>query len=176
MSGDLRALAAEYVALQDKVERSRAAMLVALTANGAGDHPVRPTKPARALGGKPQPQPPQSQELQPKPNHLEMAKEAEARILGLLKVRPMRMAEIASEMSARQSTTSERLRRLREKGLVTQANGAWEAVSAAPAPDARGSRRPDRSGRAGASRAVASRLAHQRRRLARDRKEALRTG
>ena len=138
MSGDLRALAAEYVALQDKVAAVRAEMLVALTANGAGDHPVRPTKPARALGGKPQSQPqpqpqPQSQESQPKPNHLEMAKEAEARILGLLKVRPLRMAEIAAEMSVRQSTTSERLRRLREKGLVTQANGAWEAVSAASA-------------------------------------------
>ena len=45
----------------------------------------------------------------------------------------MRMAELASETETRQSTTSERLRRLREKGLVTQANGAWEAVSAASA-------------------------------------------
>jgi hypothetical protein len=40
------------------------------------------------------------------------AAEAEAKILELLKARPMRMTEIAAEMKARQTTTSERLRRL----------------------------------------------------------------
>lgn len=128
MSGDLRALAAEYVALQDKVEAVRRSMLACLT-NGAGDHPVRPTRPARALGGKAAQA--QGQELQSQPNHIEAAKLAEEKILELLKAGPLRMAEISSQMSARQSTTSERLRRMRDRHLIARDGEGWAIVASA---------------------------------------------
>jgi hypothetical protein len=118
MAGDLRALAEEYVALQDKVEGVRRAMLACLT-NGAGPNPT----PAGRPGG-----------TGSMPNHPNAvrAKEAEQTILAMLRERPRRAAEIATATDSRQSTTSERLRRMREKKLVTMVDGAWEAVSAAP--------------------------------------------
>jgi Mn-dependent DtxR family transcriptional regulator len=57
------------------------------------------------------------------------AQEAEETILNLLRDRPMRMAEVMKEMQAKQSTTSERLRRLRQRGLVVVDGGAWTAAS-----------------------------------------------
>ena len=131
MAQNLIELAERFVRQSRELDETRAAMK-RLLLNGAGDHPVRPPPAGRPgrTGSQPQPQP---QPQEPQPNHLELAKQAESQTLAMLKERPHRMAEISSEMKARQSTTSERLRRLREKGLVTQANGAWEAVSAASA-------------------------------------------
>ena len=108
---DLRALAEEYVALTGQIEEVRRAMLAFLT-NGTDPNPTRP---ARSSGGSQHP-------------NAKAAKAAEERILELLKTRPMRMAEIAAEMQARPSTTSERLRRLRQRGLAGPVDGgAWAA-------------------------------------------------
>ena len=123
---DLVTLAREFVKLSDQLEATRAEIAKAVLNGGGGGEPVRPTRPARAPGGKPQPQP-----QEPQPNHLELAKQAESQILAMLKERPHRMAEISSEMKARQSTTSERLRRMREKGLIKRDGEGW-AASAAP--------------------------------------------
>ncbi len=112
MSGEgLVELARKYVALSDQLEAVRGQIARAV-ANGAAGEAARPTQPARSSGG--------SQH----PNALKAA-EVEARILELLKARPMRMAEIAVETEAKQSTTSERLKRMRERGLVALADGAW---------------------------------------------------
>jgi predicted Rossmann fold nucleotide-binding protein DprA/Smf involved in DNA uptake len=139
MAENLIQLAERFVRQSRELDETRDAMK-RLLLNGAGDHPARPTQPARpALGGKSQSQEGQAERPSLKralPNHPNAiaAKEAQDRILEILRAGPRRMAELASETETRQSTTSERLRRLREKGLVVQANGAWQAVSAAPAP------------------------------------------
>jgi hypothetical protein len=119
MSADLLALAAKYVALTGEIEEVRRAMLACL-ANGAGEHPARPTQPARSSGGS-------------HPNALK-AQEVESQISEMVRTRPLRMAEIASVMGAKQSTTAERLRRMRERGLIERLDGkegGWTA-SAAP--------------------------------------------
>ena len=110
MSADLLALAAKYVALTEEIEDVRRAMLACLT-NGAGEHPARPTQPARSAGGSKHP-------------NAAKAEEIESQILEMLRTRPMRMAEIAAETGARQTTTAERLRRMRGKGLVERQHGA----------------------------------------------------
>jgi hypothetical protein len=112
---DLRALAEKYVVLTGQIEEVRSAMLVCLTANGAD---ANPHQPARRPGGGQATQHPKAL----------AAQEVEAKILDLLRARPMRLAEIVTAMEARQSTTSERLRRLRQRGLVALVDGgAWAA-------------------------------------------------
>jgi DNA-binding NtrC family response regulator len=118
--GDLRALAERYVTLTGEVEDVRRAMLACLT-NGAGESPVvRPTS-ARSKPGE--------KGSRSKHPNAQLAAEAEGQILDLLKTRPMRMAEIASEMGAKQTTTTERLRRLRERGQIVPADGGGWAVA-----------------------------------------------
>ena len=128
---DLVGLARRYVALSDELESIRGEIAKAVL-NG-GD-PSAPFVNAQRRGGKAsqgsRSQLQSRQELQPsQPNHIEAAKLAEEKILSLLRERPRRMAEISSEMQARQSTTSERLRRMRDKGLVKRDGEGW-AVSA----------------------------------------------
>jgi predicted Rossmann fold nucleotide-binding protein DprA/Smf involved in DNA uptake len=123
MAENLIQLAERFVRQSKELDETRDAMK-RLLLNGGDDKPSAPFVKA----GRPGRTGSQSQH----PNAI-LAQQAESRILELLKTGPKRMAELASETETRQSTTSERLRRLREKGLVVQANGAWQAVSAAPA-------------------------------------------
>ena len=92
-------LARKFVELSDQLEATRGEIAQAVL-NGEG--PRENPTPAQRPGGK------GSQS-----NHPNAAKaaEAEAKILELLKARPMKMAEIVAAMEAKQSTTSERLRR-----------------------------------------------------------------
>ena len=83
--------------------------------NGASDM-TRPTQPARPGGVE-------------HPNAV-AAKEAEEKILELLKAGPLRMGEIAEATAARRTTTGERLRRLRQRGLAGPVGGgAWAATA-----------------------------------------------
>jgi hypothetical protein len=118
MSGEnLAQLAERFLRLTGEVEEVRRSMLTVLT-NGGGEKPEIPfSKPVRASGGS---QPSQH------PNAAKAA-EAEETIRTLLRERPMRMGEITAAMAAKQSTTSERLRRLRQRGQVTLDGGAWAA-------------------------------------------------
>jgi|SRR5580704_1822706 predicted transcriptional regulator len=120
MAGDLLALAAKYVALTGEIEDVRRAMLACL-ANGAGDahRPTSAGRPGAKKGSQPS-------------HKTVMAAQAEERILELIREKPLRMTEIATEMGAKQNTTSERLRRLKAKGLVAPAEGgAWAASASA---------------------------------------------
>ena len=90
-------------------------MLSALT-NGADPNPQRPAR--RGPGGQAS-----------HPNAL-AAKAAEEKILGLLKAGPLKLAEIAAATQGEQSTTSERLRCLRQRGLASPGvGGAWAATA-----------------------------------------------
>ena len=81
MSADLRVLAERYVTLTGEVEAVRRSMLACLT-NGAGEHFIRPTQPARSSGGS-------------HPNAI-VARQAEEPIFKLLQDQPgMRAAELA---------------------------------------------------------------------------------
>ena len=57
------------------------------------------------------------------------AAEAEAKILELVRDRPMPTGEIAKATASKVNTTGERLKRLKAKGLVVRdsANGGWAA-------------------------------------------------
>ncbi len=100
---DLRALAEQYVRLSSEIEGVRQAMLASLT-NGAGEsRPFIP--PSRETGG--------SQARR------DAAAAEEAKIVALIRERPMRTSEIARAMAAAGSTTIQRLRRLRERGQIT---------------------------------------------------------
>ena len=82
MSGDLVTLARKFVDLSDQLEATRAEIAMAVLQAGWAHRRPLSTSPPWALGGKkPQPQP-QSQESPSKPNHLEIAKLAEAKIFG----------------------------------------------------------------------------------------------
>ena len=104
MSGDLRALAEKYVALNGEIDDVRREMLACLT-NGGGANPVRPTSPAarRAAGQRNH------------PNAIAAAK-IDEKVIDLLKATPgMKVNELAKATSSKTSTTSERLRRMRTR-------------------------------------------------------------
>jgi hypothetical protein len=112
-SEDLVTLARRFVACNDELERLREQIKLAVV-NGAGEAAPVPFVAARSRPGA-------------HPNALKAA-EPEGRILELLKQGPMRASAIAAALEARQSTTSERLRRLRQRGLVALAGGAWAST------------------------------------------------
>jgi hypothetical protein len=117
---DLCELAARYVALEREIQEVRRGMLSALT-NGAGAAVlVRPTRAGNQPGAK-------------RTAVMEQAAQAERQIADLLREQPRRMAEIASSMGAPQNTTGERLRRMRERGLIERdgQGGAWRLATAA---------------------------------------------
>jgi hypothetical protein len=116
--GDLRILAEKFVRLSEEIEETRSQMLAALM-NGAAPNPQQPAR--RAGGG---------QAMQPSHPNAKLAQAAEQRIVELLKTRgALKMTEIMAAMESRQSTTSERLRRLRQRGLVAVDAGAWTATA-----------------------------------------------
>ena len=118
---DLATLAREYVTLSDLIAIVRDAIRKLLLNGGDGDASVRPT-PARSKPGVKGPR--------LKHPNAQLAAEAEQKIIDLLKTRPVRMAEIATEMGAKQTTTSERVRRLRERGLIVPVEGGGWTASA----------------------------------------------
>jgi hypothetical protein len=108
MKPDLLELARQYVDLNSQLEEVRNAMRQALM-NGGGSEapPFAASQPSRFTEAR--------------------AKDQE--LVELLRSKPMRPAEITKAMSAKTSTTNERLRRLRQKGLVAPAeSGGWTAT------------------------------------------------
>jgi hypothetical protein len=118
MSGEgLVELARKYVALSDQLEAVRG-QIERTVANGAAGEAARPTQPARSSGG--------SQH----PNALK-AVEAEALIIERLRDRPgMGTAELARATDSKVNTTTERLKRMKAKGLIERQDGregGWTA-------------------------------------------------
>jgi hypothetical protein len=116
---ELLGLAKRLVALDEETVEVRRAMLAALS-NGA-DPTQRPTQaPARSKPG-------------PKgashPNRVK-AQAAEHQIVALLKDKPgMGTAALAEATSSKANTTTERLRRLKDRGLVAPAeDGGYRAL------------------------------------------------
>jgi hypothetical protein len=118
---DLVGLARRYVALSDQLEtvRSEIAKAVLNGGGGAGPNPIRPT---RSSGGS-------------QPQRMVVAQAEEERILALLKDRPgMRCKELAALTMAKRNTVSQRLQRLRDRGVIEQLDGregGWQAAAAA---------------------------------------------
>jgi hypothetical protein len=119
MSGDLVELAQRFVRLSGELDLTRDAMK-RLLMNGAGSPNKNPTS-ARRPGAKR----PQSSH----PKRVATA-EIEQAIVNLLQSSPgLRTAAIAKATAAQRSTTDERLKRLRAKGLVERddASAGWRA-------------------------------------------------
>jgi hypothetical protein len=116
---DLVALAQRYVSLSAELEETRSAMRAALM-NGSDGNPTK----AGSSG------------LPNKRIHhealLAQSKAAEERVLALLREKPMRPSEIARVTRGKLSTTRERLRRLRKRGVVEPAADGWRLAAANP--------------------------------------------
>jgi hypothetical protein len=119
MSGDLVALAQQFVRLSGELDATRDAMK-RLLLNGAKGTSENPT-PARRPGAK-----------GPQPSHPKALRAAQVgqAILELLRSSPgMGTAAIARATAAGRSTTVERLKRLQAKGLIERAGPGpgWRA-------------------------------------------------
>ena len=113
---DLVELARRYVTLSNQLEAVRGE-IARTVANGAAGEASHPTQPARSSGG--------SQH----PNALKAA-EAEALIIERLKEQPgMGTAELARATDSKVNTTTERLKRMKVKGLIERdtASAGWAA-------------------------------------------------
>jgi hypothetical protein len=130
---DLVALAKEYVAVSGQLAEIRNAMRVAL-ANGAGGEPAKARHPIE-LGARPAKPSGRTKVRQNKSSsrHAQMlaqARAAEEEVLSRVRNGMTRTMEIAAATSSKTSTVSERLRRLKAKGLVVLAEGGgWAAAS-----------------------------------------------
>jgi hypothetical protein len=119
MSGDLVELAQGFVRLSGELDATRDAMK-RLLLNGAGGPSENPT-PAKRPGAK------RPQSSHPKARRGPQVEEA---IVALLQSSPgMGTAAIAKATAAQRSTTGERLKRLRAKGLIERddASAGWRA-------------------------------------------------
>jgi hypothetical protein len=139
---DLVELAQRYVSLTAQLESVRNQMRKAL-ANGADLLPARPTKPPVSGGRTTKPHKSKSRaavrakrpESRPKPSSRDevMARAvlADEAVMTLVRSRPgVRTGEIARSTQAKSTTTVERLRRLKDKGLITGGrNEGWTAAS-----------------------------------------------
>jgi predicted Rossmann fold nucleotide-binding protein DprA/Smf involved in DNA uptake len=74
---------------------------------------------------------PTSRRKPPNKPHSNTANEAkiEGQIIALLSAQAMKPAEIARATGAKVNTTSERLRRLRERGVIERRDDGWAAIS-----------------------------------------------
>jgi predicted transcriptional regulator len=104
---DLVNLARRFVELSDELERVRSEIKRCVM-NGSGDEPPHPTQ--RSLRDR--------------------ARAADEQVVELLREKPMRASEIVAAMNAKTSTISERLRRLKQKGLIEPAESGWQATAA----------------------------------------------
>src|SRR6516164_2507484 len=116
---DLVALAQRYVLLSAELEETRSAMRAALI-NGLD---VNPTK----AGSSGPPNKGMDREA-----FLAQTKAADERVLALLREKPMRPSEIVRVTQGKLSTTRERLRRLRKRGVVEPAEDGWRLTGANP--------------------------------------------
>ena len=126
MSGDLVALAERYVNLSGELNEVRDAMK-RLLLNGAG--PPEKTPPGEV---KPNPQPPRVRakraRSKPHPNAIKFAETSET-ILTELRLKPSSTKEIAALTQAKTSTTVERLKKMKARGLVQRDDqGLYSAV------------------------------------------------
>jgi hypothetical protein len=121
---DLVALAEKFVRLSAEIEDVRRAMAAAL-GNGADSHPPPPfERPARP-GARPGPKPGAAHPAKAR------AAKAEAQIVALLQEKPgCRTAQVAEATASKSSATIDRLRRLRDRGLVSGGGAeGWTATS-----------------------------------------------
>lgn len=115
---DLRSLAGKYVELSEEIESVRAAMLAALTTNGAPEVPF--ARPARSPGGS-------------RHKNATTARAAENAILERLRETPgLTTAAIAKATAAPPVTTQDRLRRLRSRGAIEGGGSSGWQVTAPP--------------------------------------------
>jgi hypothetical protein len=127
MGKDLVELAQRLVELDRETAEVRRRML-ALLSNGADTSPAHPPRPARRSGGTAKPPKAKS------PSRDEvMAKSAAADEAALVLIRSqpgVKTGEIATATQAKGTTMAERLRRLKEKGLVAGGGSeGWTAAS-----------------------------------------------
>ena len=112
-------LAQRFVSLASELEETRNAMRAALM-NGLDENPTR----AGSFG-------PPNKKLD-REAVLGQSKAADERVLALLREKPMRPSEIAKATRGALSTTRERLRRLRKRGVVELAEDGWRLAEANP--------------------------------------------
>jgi hypothetical protein len=119
-SDDLVVLAKRFVGLTAELDATRDAMRRLLMNGAGGEAAPRPTQ-----AGRPGDEAPPSAKMI-------AAAASEARIIEVLKEHPgMGVSALAEATAAKRSTTAERLRRLRAKGLVEAAEGGgWSAAAA----------------------------------------------
>jgi hypothetical protein len=126
-ASELVVLAEKFLSLSNELEAVRNAMRAAL-ANGADPSHVRPTHAGKRPGKK--------TEAKAKPAHPDratvLAKSAAAdeALLALLKEKPgARPTEIAEATGAAGTTTSMRLKRLADRGLIERRGDGWTATA-----------------------------------------------
>ena len=112
-------LAQRYVSLSAELEETRSAMRAALM-NGSDRNPTN----AGSSG------PPNKRT--DRESVLAQSKAADERVLALLREKPMRPSEIVRATQGKLSTTRERLRRLRKRGVVEPAEDGWRLSEANP--------------------------------------------
>jgi hypothetical protein len=116
-------LAQRYVSLSAELEETRSAMRAALM-NGWDKNPTKAGSPDPPNKGT------------DRESVLAQSKAADERVLALLREKPMRPSEIVRVTHGKLSTTRERLRRLRKRGVVEPAGDGWPLSEANPAPPA----------------------------------------
>ena len=124
MSSDLRELAARYCALSDELDGVRREMVAAL---GNGHAPSVPAKEPAVPFATPtagRKKPPKTLH----PNAIKFAEMSET-ILAQLRLKPCSTMEIAAATQAKGSTTVERLKKMKARGLVQRdAQGLYSAA------------------------------------------------
>jgi hypothetical protein len=131
---DLIGLAQRLVELDRETVSVRSQMLKLLT-NGADPSPVHPTQPGSGPAKRSR-RTAKAPTAKPSGNHARIiaaSAAAEEKIVAALRAQPgMRSREIAQAMGAKGSTTAERLKRLKGKGLVAPVeSGGWQATASA---------------------------------------------
>jgi uncharacterized membrane protein len=132
---DLVALATAYIEAAGKLEETKTALKAALM-NGAGDAAASPSSVARSRrpGRAKKAASLRARWAQTASGErsrvLERSAEMDEKVLALLKVKPMKNAEIAKAVICPATTTSFRMKRLEGRGLVRrEESGAWAALA-----------------------------------------------
>jgi hypothetical protein len=127
---ELVALAEKFVRLSNELEATRGEMRRLLLNGAGGEIDARPTT-AGDRPGKQSAKPKTPRRAAPAKPHPAAAKaaEIEERIMAMLKERPgMRVSDIAKATASKTSTTVERMKRLKDKGMAASDGGAWTAT------------------------------------------------
>jgi predicted Rossmann fold nucleotide-binding protein DprA/Smf involved in DNA uptake len=132
MAEDLTELAKQYVSLTAQLEEVRNAMRAVL-ANGLGGDPEPPANPTRA--GKRPGKTTKTTAQSHRAKHLrrdeviQEAKRADEQVIALLRNEPMRLAKLAEATGQKQTTLSNRLKRLAGRGAIERRGDGWAATS-----------------------------------------------